>query len=169
MCACDAYDPSWKDDLQQKCQDFVDNVKTHMPTFLQKQKTHLILHLVECMDEFGPTSSFNAERYVYHILLLVPARPTPSPGLLQKLACLLTKDLGHIHLLQYRFESFNSKVWMFNIFSNRQASSRDIASRLQSLMHISQSNSVDGNKRFNTQYETRCCKGMFFLGLQLER
>ena len=66
-----------------------------MPTFLQKQKTHLILHLVECADEFGPTSSFNAERYVYHILLLVPARPTPSPGL----ACLLTKDLGHIHLL----------------------------------------------------------------------
>ena len=43
---------------------------------------------------------------------------------------------------------------MFNIFSNRQASSRDIASRLQSLMHINQSNSVDGNKRFNTQYET---------------
>ena len=26
---------------------------------------------------------------------------------------------------------------MFNIFSNRQASSRDLASRLQSLMHIS--------------------------------
>ena len=142
MCACDAYDPSLKDDLQQKCQDFVDNVKTHMPTFLQKQKTHLILHLVECMDEFSPTSS-------------------KVCGLLQKLACLLTKDLGHIHLLQCRFESFNSKVRMFNIFSHRHASSRDIASRLQSLMHISQSNSVDGNKRFNTQYETICCKGMF--------
>ncbi|KAL5515046.1 hypothetical protein EMCRGX_G000163 [Ephydatia muelleri] len=96
MCACDAYDPSLKDDLQQKCQDFVDNVKTHMPTFLQKQKAHLILHLVECMDEFCPTSSFNAE-------------------------------------------------------SNRQASSRDIASRLQSLMHISQtdvSTSLDQHERF---------------------
>ena len=56
MCAYDAFDPSLKDDLQQKCQDFVDNVTTDMPTYLQKQKTHLILHLVECMDEFSQTS-----------------------------------------------------------------------------------------------------------------
>ena len=70
---------------------------------------------------------------------------------------------------QYRFESFNSKVWMFNIFSNRQAPSRDIASHfswLQSLMHISQSNSFDGNKRYIALYETICCKAMFFLGVQ---
>eukprot|EP00731_Ephydatia_muelleri_P037603 Em0518g3a len=80
-----------------------------MPTFLQKQKTSNSA-FSGVADEFGPTSSFNAER----------------------------------------FESFNSKVRMFNIFSNRQASSRDIASRLQSLMHISQSNSVDGNKRCHT-------------------
>ena len=158
MCAYDAYDPSLKDDLQQKCQDFVDNVKTHMPMFLQKQKTHLILHLVECMDEFGPTSSFNAERYVYHILLLVPARPTPSPGLLQIIGLFTNKRPR----TQYRFESFNSKVRMFNIFSNRnrQAPNRDITShfsRLKSLMHISQSNSFDGNKRYNAQYVAREC------------
>ena len=57
---------------------------------------------------------------------------------------------------------------MFNIFSNRQAPSRDIAShfsRLQSLMHIGQSNSFDGNKRYNTQCETICCKAMFSLGV----
>lgn len=30
---------------------------------LKKQKVHLILHLVECMEQFGPTSAFNSERY----------------------------------------------------------------------------------------------------------
>ena len=83
MCACDAYDPSLKDDLQQKCQNFVDNVKTHMPAFLQKQKTHLVLHLVECMDEFGPTSSFNAERYAS-----VPCINHHPLNCKKKLACL---------------------------------------------------------------------------------
>ena len=50
---------------------------------------------------------------------------------------------------------------MFNIFSNRQAPSRDIAShfnQLQSLMHISQSNCFDGNKRYDALCETIRCK-----------
>ncbi|KAL5496651.1 hypothetical protein EMCRGX_G012983, partial [Ephydatia muelleri] len=34
-----------------------------MPHLLQKQKVHLMLHLVECMHDFGPTSAFNAERF----------------------------------------------------------------------------------------------------------
>lgn len=31
---------------------------------LQKSKVHLLLHLVECMMEFGPTAAFNTERYI---------------------------------------------------------------------------------------------------------
>ena len=46
------------------CQEFVDAVKHHMPHLLQRKKTHLLLHLVHCMNEFGPSSAFNAERYV---------------------------------------------------------------------------------------------------------
>ena len=61
MCYCESYAPSAKDYLQQRCQDFVNKIKTHIPNFLQKQKTHLTLHVVECMDDFGPTSEFNAE------------------------------------------------------------------------------------------------------------
>ena len=32
----------------------------HMPHMLKKQRVHLILHLVECMEQFGLT--FNSER-----------------------------------------------------------------------------------------------------------
>ena len=37
---------------------------------LNKQKVHLILHLVECMEQFGPTSAFNSERYMYMYVVL---------------------------------------------------------------------------------------------------
>ena len=28
-----------------------------------KKKVRLMLHYVDCMEQFGPTSSFNSERY----------------------------------------------------------------------------------------------------------
>lgn len=45
------------------CKMFVDVVSQHRPNMLKKQKVHLMLHLVECMEQFGPTSAFNSERY----------------------------------------------------------------------------------------------------------
>ena len=45
------------------CKDFVDNVR-HPDLKLKKQSVHLMLHLVQCMEEFGPTCSFNTEMYV---------------------------------------------------------------------------------------------------------
>ncbi|KAL5493197.1 hypothetical protein EMCRGX_G014341 [Ephydatia muelleri] len=52
------------------CCSFIDSVKTHMPLLLNKPKTHLILHLVDCMIDFGPSSAFSAESnaayYVWH-------------------------------------------------------------------------------------------------------
>ena len=45
------------------CKRFVDSVAEHRPEMLKKQKIHLMLHYVDCMEQFGPTSSFNSERY----------------------------------------------------------------------------------------------------------
>ena len=45
------------------CQDFVKKVKEYMPSLLQKPKLHLLLHLSTNMDDFGPMSVFNTERY----------------------------------------------------------------------------------------------------------
>lgn len=47
------------------CEEFVRNVKAHNPLLMNRPKFHLILHLPECMLDFGRTSSFNTERYVH--------------------------------------------------------------------------------------------------------
>ncbi|KAL5509545.1 hypothetical protein EMCRGX_G004936 [Ephydatia muelleri] len=95
---CEYFSLSIRDEWQELCQEFVSNVKQYMPAMLQKQKIHLILHLTECMEQFGPSSAFNAER----------------------------------------FESLNSRVCTFNVFSNRLAPSRDMLQHLQFLCHDGQ-------------------------------
>ena len=47
---------------QLQCQEFLRVAKECQPDLLQKRKVHLLLHLVECMKEFGPTAGFNTER-----------------------------------------------------------------------------------------------------------
>ena len=47
------------------CASFVTNVCRVYPSFSQKPKIHLLLHLVECMEKFGPTARYNTERYTY--------------------------------------------------------------------------------------------------------
>ena len=42
-------------------QNFVDAVYSYKPEMLRKPKFHLLLHLAECMTEFGPNASFNTE------------------------------------------------------------------------------------------------------------
>ena len=79
------------------CQKFVDAIKIHMPHLLQRKKKNL-LHLVHCMHEFGPSSAFNAERYVC----------------VSKALCIYNY---HKHMC--RFESFNSKVRAYNVYGNR--------------------------------------------------
>ena len=49
---------------QEVCQQFLLTVRECQPELLQKRKVHLLLHLVECMREYGPTASFNTERWV---------------------------------------------------------------------------------------------------------
>ncbi|KAL5503005.1 hypothetical protein EMCRGX_G009879 [Ephydatia muelleri] len=60
---CDFFKPVLLDEWKSVCQAFVSAVKQHMPSLLEKQKTHLILHLVDSMVKFGPCSSFSAERF----------------------------------------------------------------------------------------------------------
>eukprot|EP00731_Ephydatia_muelleri_P020999 Em0013g726a len=46
----------------QICVDFVHSVRYLMPKMPRKQKVHYILHLVQCKQDYGPSSSFCAER-----------------------------------------------------------------------------------------------------------
>lgn len=62
---CDYFDPAKADDWNQICQAFLTAVHQCQPDLLNKQKVHLLVHLVECMREFGRTCFFvNSERYV---------------------------------------------------------------------------------------------------------
>jgi hypothetical protein len=56
---------SVKDVTQWKsvCSEFVATTAEYMPSYSKRLKTHLILHLVDNIVEFGPTQSFNTERY----------------------------------------------------------------------------------------------------------
>ncbi|KAL5509435.1 hypothetical protein EMCRGX_G004809 [Ephydatia muelleri] len=59
---CDFFDPAEADTLHQICVGFVHTVRDFMPSLLRKQKVHYFLHLVESMQDYGPTSAFSAER-----------------------------------------------------------------------------------------------------------
>lgn len=57
------FDPSMANEWKDICKKFLQEVKENRPEMLKKQKVHLLLHLVECMEQFGPTSAFNSERF----------------------------------------------------------------------------------------------------------
>lgn len=79
---------------------------------LKKQKVHLMLHLVECMNHFGPTSAFNSER------------------------CVGNSNTFLINIVCYRCETFNSFIRVQNIFGNKGAPSRDIAYHFSVIEHL---------------------------------
>ena len=55
---------SSKDEVQYRevCKNFVRTVSIHSPEISKKIKVHFVLHLVDSMLKFGPTSAFNTER-----------------------------------------------------------------------------------------------------------
>ena len=55
------FDPTEANAWQQICIDFVHSVRTFMPKLLHKQKVRYLLHLVERMKNYGPSSTFSAE------------------------------------------------------------------------------------------------------------
>ena len=62
---CQYYSPIKRAEWEAICQEFVRSIYQVFPSFTSKPKIHLILHLVECMEEFGPTAAFNTERYAH--------------------------------------------------------------------------------------------------------
>lgn len=67
----DCFSPSKESEWFAICKNFVDTVKENQPSMLMKQKIHLILHLVDCVKEFGPTSGFNSERLAMHTMCII--------------------------------------------------------------------------------------------------
>ena len=61
------------DEMEYKeiCKQFVDIARQFQPELLQKVKVHLLLHLVDCMLDFGPCSVYNTERYNNNVYLFV--------------------------------------------------------------------------------------------------
>lgn len=91
------------------CEEFVSLIKQHFPHLQKKVKIHLLLHLTGNMVDFGPTSSFNTERYVVSFLYI-------------------SQDHSNLYLLYLcRCETFNSLIRARNVYANRLAPSRDIA------------------------------------------
>ena len=84
----------------------------YFPDFRRKVKIHILLHLVDCFVDFGPTSGYNTERY--ELLYIAP--------------CII--------ILILRFEAFNSLLRARNIFANRLAPSRDIARGFNVIGHL---------------------------------
>lgn len=62
---CSPFNLCNADYYKRVCKDFVDSVKECNPQSLNKMKIHLLLHLVDDMCDFGPTSAFNTERLAF--------------------------------------------------------------------------------------------------------
>ena len=53
----------------------MDAITEHLPEFKQKLKVHLMLHLVDDIIDFGPTSAFNTERFGIMHKIITEADP----------------------------------------------------------------------------------------------
>ena len=62
---CQKFSLNSRDECQCVCKRFVSSIKEHFPHLQKKVKIHLLLHLTDKMVDFGPTSSFNTEWYVF--------------------------------------------------------------------------------------------------------
>ena len=65
IACCDFFEFPKAEAWNQICADFVHSDRDFMPEMLRKQKVH---YIVQCMQDFGPSSSFCTERFgVVHI------------------------------------------------------------------------------------------------------
>ena len=66
---CKPFARSNLEDHRLICQEFVDTANQLTPHVMKKCKIHLLIHLPHNMQDFGPTSAYNTERYD-HVLTL---------------------------------------------------------------------------------------------------
>lgn len=109
---CDLFVKSKESTCKEICKQCVEKIYSIYPEFGRKVKIHLLLHLTDCMIQFGPTQGFNTERLVCTLLYI-------------SYNCILS-----------RFEAFNSLIRSKNIFANRLSPSRDIATRFEVTGHL---------------------------------
>ena len=64
MAYCDFCMEAEEEKYRSICKRFVELVTTHFPKFNNKVKVHLLLHLPSNISDFGPTATFNTERFV---------------------------------------------------------------------------------------------------------
>lgn len=89
----------------------MDEVNINQPEMMRKQKIHLLLHLVECIEQFGPTSSERLENH---------GNKESLPNIIYIRRC----------------ETFNSFIRAQNIYGNKRAPSRDIAHHFSTIEHL---------------------------------
>lgn len=65
MTYCQQCKLSGYNDYKRICETFVRATHDYCPELGKKIKIHLFLHLPDNMMDFGPTSSYNTERYIY--------------------------------------------------------------------------------------------------------
>ena len=50
------------DGVRRSCLEFAEAVQANCKELFSRPKLHMILHLPHCIEEFGRTAAFNAER-----------------------------------------------------------------------------------------------------------
>ena len=61
---CEWLTPDTAQHAELVCKDFVEKAKAYDASLMDKQKMHLLLHLPENILQFGPSFSFNTERWL---------------------------------------------------------------------------------------------------------
>ncbi len=64
---CEQVSTQTVENVKEVTKELLETVKKAKPELLLKPKFHLLLHLHESMESFGPTMAYNTERQAIHI------------------------------------------------------------------------------------------------------
>ena len=98
---------------RESCQQFMSCISSYMPEYSKRLKSHLVLHLVDHMCDFGPTDCYNTERYN-----------------------IFSHDCNNIIMLYFSYEAFNGLMRAQIIFGNRHSPSKDICQNFAVLQYL---------------------------------
>ena len=111
---------------------FLETIKNTFPELLQKQKIHLLLHLVDDIENLGPAMQWILYRKVSQSTRWLAA--TYDAG---SIACAqISNYCVCLVIILSRFEAFNSVIRGMNVHSNRHASSLDICTKIAKMERL---------------------------------